>query len=68
MSKGGLSGEIARDARSIKMAKKTRACEDAYPLFSTALAAYSTWKTLPSGENVVDERSYCNWMEGGGAD
>lgn len=26
--------------------------------FSTALAAYSTWKTRPSVENVVDERSY----------
>jgi len=29
-----------------------------YPLFSTALYAYSTWNTLPSGENVVEERSY----------
>ena len=29
-----------------------------YPLFSTALAAYSIWKTLPSGEYVAALRSY----------
>lgn len=29
-----------------------------YPDDSTALEAYSTWNILPSGENVVAERSY----------
>ena len=29
-----------------------------HPLFSTAFPAYSTWKTLPSGENCDAERSY----------
>lgn len=32
---------------------------EAYPLFETALAAYSVWKIFPSGENVDVERSYC---------
>jgi hypothetical protein len=27
----------------------------AVPLFSTALVAYSSWKILPSGENVPHE-------------
>lgn len=31
--------------------------KEEYPLLSTALAAYSIWKTRPSGENVVTERS-----------
>lgn len=29
------------------------------PEFSTALFAYSTWKTRPSGENCDADRSYC---------
>ena len=29
-----------------------------YPLFSTAFVAYSVWKILPSGENVVADKSY----------
>lgn len=29
-----------------------------YPLFSTAFNAYSTWKTLPSGENWDADKSY----------
>jgi len=29
-----------------------------YPLFSTAFCAYSTWKTLPSGENCAADKSY----------
>lgn len=29
-----------------------------YPLFSTAFTAYSTWKTLPSGENWDADKSY----------
>ena len=33
------------------------------PEFSTALAAYSTWNTRPSGENCEAERSYCNYIE-----
>ncbi len=33
----------------------------AYPLFSTALFAYSTWKIRPAGEKVVAERSY--WIK-----
>lgn len=28
------------------------------PPFSTALAAYSTWKFLPSGENTLFDKSY----------
>jgi hypothetical protein len=30
----------------------------AKPPFSTALHAYSTWKTFPSGEYVVVDKSY----------
>lgn len=30
-----------------------------YPLFSTALKAYSTWNTRPSGENWEADKSYC---------
>lgn len=33
------------------------------PLLSTALPEYSTWKTLPSGEKVVTDRSYPVPME-----
>ena len=29
-----------------------------YPLLSTALPAYSTWKTRPCGDHVVESRSY----------
>ena len=29
------------------------------PLFSIAFKAYSTWNTLPSGENWEADRSYC---------
>ena len=29
-----------------------------YPLLSAALEAYSTWKTRPSGEKVVHDKSY----------
>ncbi len=29
-----------------------------YPLFSTALFAYSIWNTLPSGENCAADKSY----------
>lgn len=31
----------------------------AHLLFSTAFMAYSTWNTLPSGEKVEADRSYC---------
>lgn len=30
-----------------------------HPLLSTAFCAYSVWKTLPSGEKVDTDRSYC---------
>jgi hypothetical protein len=33
---------------------------EAYPLLSTALEAYSTWNTRPSGEKVVTDKSYCH--------
>jgi hypothetical protein len=29
-----------------------------YPLASTALLAYSTWKIRPSGENCAADKSY----------
>lgn len=31
----------------------------AVPLISEAFAAYSIWKTLPSGENCEADKSYC---------
>lgn len=38
-------------------------CVSPYPDCATALAAYSTWKSLPSGEYVEHESSYCKWEE-----
>ena len=37
-------------------------CCFTYPLFSTALLAYSIWNTLPSGEYVEADKSYCNHL------
>ena len=38
--------------------RKTGEGARSHPLLSTALPAYSTWKTRPSGEKVVTDRSY----------
>jgi hypothetical protein len=42
------NGSAAMDCDEIAHSKPL--LQTAYPLFSTALAAYSTWKTRPSGE------------------
>jgi hypothetical protein len=43
---------VATDARTFVCAAITIS---SYPLFSTALIAYSTWKMRPSGEKVPHE-------------
>lgn len=39
--------------------KRQNEKQTTYPLASTAFWAYSVWNTLPSGLNVLTERSYC---------
>jgi hypothetical protein len=46
------------DKRPDTAMSKARSEAQTYPLVSTALDAYSTWKTRPAGENIEAERSY----------
>ena len=48
---------ISEGLKETSETKQTRMPVESNPLLSTALVAYSTWKTRPSGEKVVTDRS-----------
>lgn len=56
-----LPGSCSLDKISFSAAKTTPSVPLSpitVPLFSTAFIAYSTWNTLPSGENCEADKSY----------
>lgn len=54
----GLSSLLVVNFSSANTTPSLQRMPTAVPPFSTALAAYSTWKLRPSGEKVELERSY----------
>ena len=55
----GFINKILRKKKGTSEAKQNRKWEAVKPnpLLSTAFVAYSTWKTRPSGEKMVTDRS-----------